>query len=175
MEGYPVWNRYNFSMRFMHWVVGVAILVMLGVGIYMKGLSSDVGFKYIIYDVHKIAGVFLFPIILLRILIRVLSQIPESPKNISYCQYFFARIVHYAMYVAIFLMPISGYVMSSASGRPLVLNFPMVIPKNPAIASMFHSVHTFLGYSIIFLVTLHILGFLKHYFFDKVNILKRIT
>jgi cytochrome b561 len=77
-----------------------------------------------------------------------------------------------------FIIAISGYIMSSASGKAIIwfnlFNVPLLVDKNIEIAKKAHTIHEILPYILIGLIVIHILATLKHIIFNKVNILKRI-
>ncbi len=74
------------------------------------------------------------------------------------------------------LMPLSGYVMSSASGKKIKYFFhiPLLINQNKDLANTANQLHSMLAYFMVLFIILHILGALKHTFIDKQNIFKRM-
>ncbi|MCV3769404.1 MAG: cytochrome b/b6 domain-containing protein, partial [Wolbachia pipientis] len=83
---------------------------------------------------------------------------------------------HFFLYSLMVLMPLSGYIMSSASGIKIkyLFHIPLLIDKNKELSNIANKLHSIFAYFMIFSITLHILGTLKHTFINKQNILKRI-
>lgn len=85
------------------------------------------------------------------------------------------------------MMPISGMLMSGAGGHGLSIfglellainpdewNPGKVIPLSKSLASLGNTLHGLGGKIMIFSITLHIIGTLKHHFIDKDSILHRM-
>jgi cytochrome b561 len=90
-----------------------------------------------------------------------------------------AKFVHFALYFLMFLTPLSGYLMSNSYGfavKLFSLEMPNLISTNYQVAKIFSDIHTIFSYTLLFLISLHIAGVIKHLFFDKAenNVLKRM-
>lgn len=169
-------DKYSLALRIIHWLMAVFIIGMLSAGFYMKSLPASNEIKFSIYAIHKACGITLLGLIIIRILFRVFTYVPPFPANSPKLIIGITKIVHLSLYFLMVLMPLSGYVMSSASGIKIKYFFhiPLIINKNKELAIAANELHSLLAYSMIFFITLHILGALKHIFVDKQNILKRI-
>ena len=162
----------------MHWIIAVMIAALLSVGFYMAGMDpSDE--KFALYSMHKSSGIIAFVLILIRICVRMFSEIPQLPSKISTFEVRIASFGVFVFYVIMLIMPISGYVMSMASGHPINLfNSGIMIPdlvgSNNRLASLALCVHEFGAFALISMIMLHILAALKHFFFDKINLFSRV-
>ena len=167
-------KKYNFFLRIMHWFMAILIIGMIIMGFNMS--KADDVMKPLVYGLHKAVGITVMGGVILRLLIRYFTIKPLMPNN-SILDYL-ARVVHFCLYFIMLSMPISGYVMSSASGREFTWFFditvPLLIYKNEQLASNAHIIHTFMSYALVAFISMHFLGTLKHIIVDKQNILKRI-
>ncbi|MBQ4875317.1 MAG: cytochrome b [Rickettsiaceae bacterium H1] len=167
-------KKYNLFLRFMHWFMAMLIIGLIIVGFNMG--KADDAIKPFIYGIHKAIGVTIIGLVLLRLLIRIFTVIPPMPNN--FLLDYIARIVHWCLYLLMFSMPISGYIMSSSSGRNFTwffdINVPLLIEKNQKLAVSAHTLHVVGAYVFVVFISLHFLGTLKHLIIDKENILKRI-
>ncbi|WP_168464287.1 cytochrome b [Wolbachia endosymbiont of Ctenocephalides felis wCfeT] len=170
-------DKYSLALRIMHWLMAVFIISMLCSGLYMKSLPVSNEIKFSIYAIHKASGVTVFGLVIIRIFLRIFTYVPAYPANFSRLIINASKTVHFGLYSLMILMPLSGYVMSSASGINIKYFFhiPLLISKNKDLASIANGLHSVLAYFMIFFITLHILAALKHTFMDKQNIFKRIT
>ena len=163
-------DKYPILMRLMHWIVALIILGMIGVGWYMAGLDKSVSYKYDLYFWHKSFGVLVIFLLFARLVIRWASRVPPLPDTIPGYEKKLAHLVHWALYLLIFLVPVSGYIMSDAGGHDIPL-FNLIMPsfleKNPDLASRLHDVHVTIPYVLLGIIVLHILGAIKHRYFDK--------
>ena len=170
-------QKYHWSLRILHWLVAIAVLCMIGAGIYMTSYAVAPQ-KWQIYATHKAIGVTILDLIILRILIRLLVKNPDMPRQLSEFEKKASILVHYLLYLLVFFTALSGYIMSSAGGRAIswfsMFNVPLLVPVNKYIAEFMHSAHEILPYVLLSVIALHVLAALKHLILDEVNIFKRI-
>ncbi|KJV69549.1 prokaryotic cytochrome b561 family protein [Candidatus Neoehrlichia lotoris str. RAC413] len=117
-------------------------------------------------------------LIIFRIFCRIFSQIPSHSKTTSYFSIIVSKYVHTLLYFFMIVMPLSGYMMSSASGKAIKIIFfdvPLIFTQNKSLAFLYNKIHTSSSYIITILIMLHVLGTFKHLIIDKENIFKRIT
>ena len=92
---------------------------------------------------------------------------------------FAAESVHYLLYVLIFAVPVSGWLMSSSMGFQTVwlgvLPLPDLVGKNKELADVLHEVHEMLNYLMLGLVFAHVGAALKHHFIERDDILVRMV
>ena len=170
-------QKYTLSMRFLHWVVALLIITLLAVGIWMTGLPKEDASRGFVYGMHKSFGMLALIFIVLRVVNRFKTEVPAMPREITY---FYAKLsggIIFLLYICMVAQPISGFLMSDFFGYPVSffgLHLPSLVEKNEETGKLFVGIHKYLGFALIGLITLHVLGSLKHYMFDKVNLLKRI-
>ncbi len=170
-------QKYPLTMRSIHGVMALLIITLLIVGIWMADLPREDARLGFVYGMHKSFGVLALILILLRIINRLRSEIPALPREVTYLHAKMSAAVIFLLYLSMIAQPISGFLMSDFSGYPVYffgIHLPSIVQKNLDIGKCFATVHKYLGYSMVILLALHIGGFLKHYLFDKVNLLKRI-
>ena len=170
-------KRYPAKMRIMHWVMSPLILLMLIAGLYMTSDFAPAQYKFSIYGIHKSMGLLLFVMIIMRFFIRRSSSVPPLPHELGKVQQKLAIAGHHFMYLCIFLIPISGYLMSVFGGYTVsFFGIPLVnlFAKNEALGAFFYKAHSVLNYILICLLIGHIIAPFKHYFIDKVNVWKRM-
>ncbi|MGN7678563.1 MAG: cytochrome b [Anaplasma sp.] len=171
-------GRYALPVMAFHWVMALAIIGLVALGFCMTSMSfSDNSAKRQLYAVHKACGIVVLAILPVRLLSRLCSKVPPYSDKISRAFVVLAKVVHFFLYVLMFCIPVSGYLMSSASGHPVFMwyfTIPAAIPKDESVASIFSAVHEISVFALIAVVVLHVLGALKHTFFDGDNVFKRI-
>jgi cytochrome b561 len=170
-------SKYTVSMRILHWVMSILVLTLLAVGFWMASLPSDYPGLRDIFNLHKSFGVIVFILIILRVANRLMVEVPALPREITKFYANLSAIIIFTLYVCMVMQPISGYLMSTYSGRQVMLfslPIPSLVEKNESLAKFFFEMHVSLGISLVVLTSLHILGTIKHYIVDKTNLLKRI-
>lgn len=168
---------YGSLTKFIHWFSAFVIISLLIVGFIMEDLASA-DLKNNVYNIHKLFGISILAITIFRILWSLYNIKPKLPDHMARIERFLARMMTKLLYLALLIMPLSGWVMSTAAGHiphifGLQLPFPL-ITKNPQIANYAAKSHYVMAWSIILLVSLHVLAAIKHYFWNKDRILQRM-
>ena len=170
-------QRYTGVAIGLHWLIGLMIVTSLGVGLYMVRLSLSPD-KLRLYSWHKWAGVTIFMLVLVRSLWRLTHPAPPLPDDVPVWQRKVAEATHYALYALMIVIPLTGWLMSSAKGFQTVyfgvVPIPDLLAKNEGLGETLALVHRYLNYTMIGLVIAHIAAALKHHFIDKDDILRRM-
>ncbi|UIP92240.1 cytochrome b [Wolbachia endosymbiont of Anopheles demeilloni] len=169
-------NKYSLGLRIIHWLMSALIIGMLCSGLYMKSLLISSEIKFSIYTIHKACGITVLGLTIVRIFFLVFTYVPPLPANFSRFVINVSKTIHFCLYALMVLIPLSGYVMSSASSKEIkyFVHIPLLINENKELASTANQLHSMLAYLMIVFITFHILGALKHTFIDKQNIFKRM-
>ncbi|GHD71998.1 cytochrome b [Vogesella fluminis] len=171
-------QRYHPSQILLHAVIGLLIVLTFAFGKYVAGLPlSPAKFQLISY--HKWGGMLVLLLVVLRIVLRLLKGAPPLPATMSPLARLAAHAAHLALYVLMLAVPLSGWLMSSAYGFPVVLfgvlPLPDLIAANPALAEQLGEVHELLNRLLLITVILHVLAALKHHFIDRDGLLQRMS
>jgi cytochrome b561 len=163
---FETYQKYPKIMRFFHHLSAVLIITLLVVGIYMSDLPRDNPNKMTLYTIHKTVGWLTLFLIIARIISKVLYQ-PLLKKLPSLWQ-IGASLGHFSLYVLMLVMPISGWLMSSAAGYPVVLfgieslTIPNLIDKDSVLKDLFKEIHEISGWLIIALIVVHAVAAIYH-------------
>ncbi len=172
--------KYSLSARILHWSMAIVIIGLLGMGIYMKEfLDKEAPNRMMIYNLHKSFGVLILILILIRFLNRLKNKPPHLPYTLPKYERILAHLAHIALYIFMVIVPLSGYLMSNSFGYPAMFfgyEMPFLIAKNFDHGKVFAEIHEVAAYSLLAVVALHILGVIKHRFFDipENDVLKRM-
>lgn len=168
------WGRMS---RLLHWLSALLIVGLLLVGFIMTELRPSPD-TIRIYNLHKSFGLLLLAIVLVRILWRGVDRAPPDLPMPAW-QLRLAKTVHAALYALLLLMPISGWLLHSASGYPLRWFqvgpvVPRLIEKSSESKHFFELVHGWGAWILVAVLILHIAGALKHHFIDRDRTLTRM-
>jgi cytochrome b561 len=172
--------KYSLSSRIIHWISSILVLTILGIGIYMTDfLPKDSPNHLKIYELHKSLGVIALMLIIIRVVNRFLKKPPALPATMPKIEVILSGVVHFGLYVLLFCVPLSGYLMSNSFGFPVHLfgiEMPFLISTNYELGNLFAEAHELCAYALLGLVIIHILAAIKHRYFDKPehDILKRM-
>ena len=161
----------------LHWLVALAIVSSFSVGLYMADLPLS-PMKLKLYSWHKWAGVTIFLFVLVRLGWRLLHRPPELPAAIPAWQRRVAETTHVLLYLLMIVVPITGWLMSSAKGFQTVyfgvLPLPDLLVKDADLGDLLQQVHKLLNFSMAALVVAHLGAALKHHFIDRDDVLARM-
>lgn len=164
-------SKYPLIMRLMHWLMALIILGLIACGWFMTSLDDDVSYKYDLYHWHKSFGVLVLFLLFARVVFRWASRVPPLPETMPWYERKLAHLVHWLLYLMLFLVPASGYLMSGAApGRDVPFfkwTMPDLVEKNKELATILHDIHVVIPYVLLGIIALHVLGALKHRFMDK--------
>lgn len=169
-------NSYGLMSIILHWSVAIAVT-----GLFMLGLwMVDLGYYHPWYqrapDIHKSVGVLLFGIMLVRIAWRYSNPRPQTLGSAMARKA--ATWVHRALYLLLSALMLSGYLISTADGRGIVVfglfSVPASISGLDKQADVAAKIHELLAFTMVALTILHALAALKHHFVDRDQTLKRM-
>ena len=168
---------YHPVAKGLHWLMAVCIVGLMAVGLIMKDLPLSPE-KIQLYSWHKWAGVSVFMLVWLRLLWRVRHPAPALPLTMPAPQRVMAHAGHALLYVLMVVIPLSGWLMSSAKGVQTVWfglwPIPDLIGKDKALGEALAQVHGWLNDLLIVTLLAHIGAALKHHFIDRDDILRRM-
>lgn len=170
-------EKYGSVAIALHWFMALLILGQLILGVYMVNFSTELE-KAKLFGWHKSVGVLILILITLRLAWRMHNIDPVLPKHIPYWQQLTSKIVHYLLYIVLFCLPPTGWMLSSAAGRSVsffgLFELPKIINPNEQLAHFFTEAHQWLAFGLIGLLFIHIGAVFQHYIFYKYNLLKRM-
>lgn len=175
-------QRYNWAAITLHWVMALAFFAQLTLGFVMTTATLSKMQEFKIFQWHKSLGVLLLLALFLRFAIRMFTKRPALPTTLAPWEKWLADVVHKALYLWMFLLPLTGWLMVSSSslGIPTIVfgwfEWPHIpgVAGNEAVENFAQVSHTWLAYSFMVLIGLHLAGTFKHLIIDKVNILPRM-
>jgi len=170
-------DRYGIVARYLHWLIVIGITIMLIIG-FFHDYIGDKALRSTFMRFHMSLGILILVLMVLRLLWALTSHKPQPLPNIPRWQQIASKAAHGLLYAVLILMPISGWVMVNAHGGSPVFfglfKLPAIVPANKAFASFMSDVHSFLAWTIIVLVAIHLIAIIKHLVVDKHNLFKRM-
>ncbi len=166
--------------RALHWLVALAVLVLLALGLTMVNAPLGAGQKFDLYQWHKSLGVLVLPLLLLRSAHRLATGRPP-PIPATRLAGAAAVLVHALLHVVPLAMVATGYLLASASVIPIPITLPLGITVplagSPDLAreDLLKSVHHLLGYGLAIVVAIHVAAALWHAFVLRDGVLQRMA
>ena len=175
--------RYSTVAITLHWLMALAFILMLASGLAMDsdGLLPP-ALKFQMFQWHKSLGVCLLMLFFVRLGWRLLHEPPALPASIKGLEKLAAHAGHWGLYALMIAMPLTGWLMVSASvfGLPTIVfglfEWPHIpgVAMNEAISGAANQAHGLLAWVFIALIAGHIAAVIKHAVIDKHNLLPRM-
>lgn len=189
---------YGAVAKLLHWTIALLVIGMLAVGYTMVNLMEEYGDRQIAtYQLHKIVGVTVLGLVLLRLFWRWFNPRPRLPENMNILERAGARATHWAFYLLLVAQPVSGLLMHASwpfreSASPWILEwFPFLravptdgklsdfVPGMGEAADMtlydaLKTVHLTISLVIVAFLVLHVAAALRHHIVKKDDTLRRM-
>lgn len=178
-------NRYSTVSIILHWVIAGLILFNLYLALQFDGLRGLA--KFNAFQLHKSVGLTVLMLSLARLAWRLTHRPPPLPAEMPRWEKFGAHAAHWVLYGLMIGIPLTGWVVVSASPT----NLPTVIfktmpwphlgfihdlsmPLRRSLEDQVEQVHMLLGFSMGFLIILHVAAALKHQFWNRDEVLSHM-
>lgn len=165
-------KKYGTVQVTLHWLVVALVFAAFVLGKIMSGQPNDSA-KVIPLALHMGLGVFILIVMIVRFVVRMKLPMPE---HVSAGNLFFdwiGKLVHYALYLLVFLMAISGISLSIQAGLLAGVFGGSALPVDfyEFTARMLHG---FVAPALFLLVLLHVGAAFYHQFMLKDRLLARM-
>lgn len=170
-------SRYSAVAMFLHWVIAIVVIVnwrLAEAGEHLEGAAAAV-----YMNPHKALGITILVLTLVRLGWRLVNPPPPMDPEIAGWERKLAKTVHAIFYVLLIGLPLGGWLASSMFSRGIdyfgLFEIPALpVGENAALGKQIFELHATGGTVMLLLIVLHILGALKHQFFDRNNELARM-
>ncbi|WP_085296742.1 cytochrome b [Cognaticolwellia mytili] len=171
-------ENYGLVSKLLHWLSAISVFAMFGVGFWMVDLTYYSPWYQKAPHWHESVGILLLSATLLRLFWRLFSVKPQAIINHSKIERRASSTTHLVLYVLIFTLFISGYLISTADGRAIdifnwfsVAGLEKLIENQEDLAGL---VHEYVAYILITTALLHGVAAVKHHVIDKDRTLARM-
>ncbi len=171
-------SQFGIVSKSIHWLVAITVFGLFGVGLWMVDLTYYDSWYRTAPSYHKSVGVLLGVLMIARVLWMLRAGKPKPLVSHQRWEVISAKATHVLLYVLVFAIITSGYLISTADGRGLeVFNWFQIPSLGEVIENqedVAGEVHELLAFGLIGLAVLHAAAAIKHHFIDKDLTLKRM-
>jgi cytochrome b561 len=161
----------------LHWVIALLIFAAFPLGLYMHNLLAS-PYKLRLFNYHKWVGIAVLTLSVIRLVWRIVNRPPDLPATMASWEKSVAVAMHILLYILILAIPLTGWLMSSATGFQTVLfgviPIPDLVSKDKELGRLLLELHRNLNYLLIALVGMHIAAALKHHFLARDDVLRQM-
>jgi len=167
-------EKFSLTARSFHRAIATLLLIQIPLAWYMVDLPLGPE-KFERYALHKSIGMLLFTLAVLRLVRAIVGQRPTLPPNTKTWEKILAKATQGLLYLIIIIMPITGWVMSSAANVPVTVfglfTLPPLVGADKGLFEIMEEIHEAQSIALLVLVAVHFLAGLKHHFMDRDNVL----
>jgi cytochrome b561 len=170
-------DRYGSLSIALHWVMVLLLIAVYACielrEFFPKGSDPRNALK----TWHFMLGLSVLALVLIRIVVNLTRSAPNIVPNPPQWQNLSAKGMHLALYVLMVAMPIAGWLILSAEGKPIPFfgwELPALLAKNKELAHTIKELHEAGGTIGYFLIGLHAAAGLFHHYVVKDNTLLRM-
>ena len=158
-------TKYGLIAKIFHWVTFSFLIFQIPFGFYLSGLEFSME-KANFENYHSLSGVFIFYVVLARLIWKLLNPTPKSWDE-NKLRRAIARTNYFLMYFFIITIAISGLLKKFYIEEPVNLLF-FTIQSSKAVfklSDLFYRLHELSNIILIVLITLHVSATLYHIYF----------
>ncbi len=174
----PADGAYTGTARLLHWLIVVLLIVQFIFAWIMPHIGRTVPVSTLI-DLHLWFGTLILFVAVIRLVWRATHPDPVPVDGLPPWQHASARIVHWLLYLLLFVVPILGWVNASWRGMPVTFFGLFELPKLVATRApgwrFTGGLHGLLAnYLMLALVGIHVTAALYHHFIRRDGVLQRM-
>ena len=170
-------ERWGPVSQLLHWTIVLLILGQGTVGLLMTEMRNSPD-KIQVYALHKSFGLTILALVVLRLLWRWYAGTPRPVPGMPRWQERIASLSHWGLYLLLFAIPVSGWVLNSAAGFPLqwfgLFNLPAITGKDHDLHELAEEVHELLFWILVSLALVHAAAAFYHHLFQHDATLARM-
>lgn len=153
-------EEFGLVTRVIHWVTMLLVIGMLALGLRLDSMEPGLANLWL-YSLHKTTGFVVLALVLVRIVWHLASP-PPHPLGPPGALTTVARGVHWAFYVLLIAIPLTGWAGSSATGIDVMIadrwTVPPLVEASEQAEALWFGLHGILTKLLIGLILLHVAG-----------------
>jgi|WetSurMetagenome_2_1015567.scaffolds.fasta_scaffold84936_1 cytochrome b561 len=178
-------RRYSVVAIALHWLIAALIVTNFLIGLRfdeLKGLQL-----FALLQWHKSFGITVLVLSLLRLAWRLAHPAPPYPAHMPAWEKAAARAAHWGFYLLMIAIPLTGWIVVSASPTNIptllykTIPWPHIgwvhglpLPERKSLGHTVVEVHGTLAWGAAILLAIHVLAALRHQFLARDEVLWRM-
>lgn len=170
-------DSWSAPAKLFHWVMAALILAQIALGVMAASwrLSPT---KLNLFFWHKSTGMLILALVALRLAWRLANRAPALPDDMPAWERAAAHASHALLYVLMIALPLTGWIVNSASNIPFrifwLVPLPAIVAPDKAVADLAALVHGGLVALLALVLVAHIGAALRHHFIKRNGVLLRM-
>ena len=170
-------DSWGAPAKLFHWAMAALILAQIALGVTAASwrLSPT---KLELFFWHKSTGMLILALVALRLLWRLANPTPALPFDMAGWERAAAQLSHGLLYLLMVALPITGWIINSASNVPFrifwLIPLPAIVAPDKSTADLVTLVHRALAALLTLMLIAHIGAALRHHFVKRNTVLARM-
>jgi len=170
-------ESWSAPAKLFHWVMAALIFAQIALGLTAVSWHiSPTKLNLLVW--HKSTGMLILGLLALRLLWRLSHRPPQLPWEMPLWERAGAHLSHFLLYVLMAALPLTGWVISSASNVPFkifwTIPLPAIVAPDKALEDLFATIHGWLVTLLALVLVAHIGAALRHHYVKKDTVLSRM-
>ncbi|MDH3337690.1 MAG: cytochrome b [Gammaproteobacteria bacterium] len=171
-------SEFGSLAKWLHWLVAIGIFWLIYLGLEQSGMERGPA-REELRAFHGSVALVVFALMTVRLVWRLTNKVPAHPDGFPAWQRITATLVHWGLYVAVFVQLFSGPMTVATGGNPVpffgLFSISLPIAENRELHEILEEVHEFAWKIVAALLILHVLAALYNHFVAKNDVLRRMT
>ncbi len=170
-------DSWGAPAKLFHWLIAVLIFAQIALGVMAASWRVSPT-KLELFFWHKSTGMLILALVALRLLWRLANPTPALPSGMAAWERAAARLSHLLLYALMIALPVTGWIVNSASNVPFrifwLIPLPAIVAPDEPTADLAALVHGGLATLFAFALVAHIGAALRHHFVKRNTVLIRM-
>jgi cytochrome b561 len=170
-------DSWGAPAKLFHWVMAALIFLQIALGLTAVGWRISPT-KLNLFVWHKSTGMLILALLTLRVLWRLSHHAPALPGEMPLWERVGAHLSHVLLYALMIALPLTGWVISSASNVPFrifwAIPLPAITAPDKAVTDLFATIHGWLVTLLALVLVAHIGAALRHHYVKRDSVLTRM-
>ena len=172
-------TRWGVPAQVFHWLIVWAILAQYVLANAAEDMPAGVG-KLATLARHKSIGITILVLAVLRLAWRLTQRghSPPLPSDLKRHERVLAHLTHHGLYGLLFILPLSGWLMSSAKHYTVswfgLITLPDLVPPGETLFAVLKTTHAVLADALLVLAALHVAAAGVHLLLRKDGVVARM-
>ena len=170
-------DSWGAPAKLFHWVMAALILAQIALGLMAASWRVSPT-KLELFFWHKSTGMLILALVALRLLWRLANPAPLLPPGMAPWERAAARLSHLLLYTLMIALPVTGWIVNSASNIPFrifwLITLPAIVAPDETTADLVAKVHGGLAALLALLLAAHIGAALRHHYVMRDAVLTRM-
>jgi cytochrome b561 len=169
---------YDGVQRAFHWIMAAVIFLAIAAGVGATFLEKGSPERAQVFMIHRSLGMTALALVAFRVVYRLIAGAPPHTEPLGRLTNLAAHAGHLALYFLMIALPVTGYLLTAAAGRPVpwfgLFEWPNFAPQDKALAASASQAHYWLAWAIGAVLVLHLAAVVWHRYVKRDGVLARM-